>query len=429
MRMRKLLLTLAIIPALGFAPGVKRAADAESDDTLVVDLQAAISQLRTSVQVTGTATLTTDFGVDYETYNTSETSSIDMIYGSIEEEDGTLTRAVRDLTAENSITYYEGENNTVWTDYLLHDNTVSSEEVDYYGISQTFARTYANPWDYIQPSDIGEDLSLDTEKAHLIVSDYFGYDFSFTAASVTFNTDALIDSVSFTATPKPGIQYAGSTLVDVTQYLEVELSFTYPETSLTHLTPSTDTNGELAAAIEDLADATNYTVYVSSTELSSDIILWVTEGAAYLHSSANAPYLCTSDYFFLEIGNGYWAYRYNGSSWVLATTDFGASSLSITDFTPRISLIDAAVFDRVGSSDTYVLKAEAGAYSAPYLAFTEHVLGLADGEGASGAITLKDGKISSAIALYTLSSSVNVSYSDFGSTELPVWFTSDDLPS
>ena len=123
MRNTKILAALAAlvgtIPAFGFTGLSPRA---EAGQT--IDLAKAIDTLQSSARVTAKATLTTDYGTGFEGLNTTEDYSIDRIYGTIAE-DGSATRAVRDLAAANPITYYEGENHNVWTDYLLPDNTVA----------------------------------------------------------------------------------------------------------------------------------------------------------------------------------------------------------------------------------------------------------------------------------------------------------------
>ncbi len=424
MRNTKILAALAAlvgtIPAFGFT-GLSPRAEASQ----TIDLAKAIDTLQSSARVTAQATLTTDYGTGFEGLNTTEDYSIDRIYGTIAGEDGSATRAVRDLAAANPITYYEGENHNVWTDYLLPNNTVASREVLILNMPQAFSRLYANPWDFITERDIADDATLAPQKASLLLTDYLGVDFAVSEAAITFSGEGLIQDIDFTCPEKPGQVSVGfSGTFDIVQTLDVTMTFAYDSAPLTHLTPATDTNEDLAEALTSIGS--NYTVMFNSTYLAKPVRYYVVGNmGALLHFDAAAKRLVEGDIFlngdFTQADPILTPYVYQDGVWAQQGT------AQLEDYFPALSQLSAAVFDQVGTTGTYALKGVATTYCGDYLNPSASLTGVTPNTSVVGSVTIADGHVVSTATAQELGSSVTASYADYGTTEFPAWFSTEDL--
>lgn len=416
---------LSSFPLYGFTAPVARAQ--------TIDVSKVLDALRSTVRVSGNAEVYTDYG-EYTQLSNTEEYSIDTIYGFIENEGGTKTYAAVDMSLDNPRTYYEGTNHNVWTDYLMPDNTVSSEEVKFYGMPQTFARTYPNPWDYIISSDILDDSTLNPEKANLILSDYFGLDFAVESADLSFSNDGLLSGLEITCLVKPGVIGSTNVSYNVEQTCTASLEFSYPETELSHLSPRTTSNPELETAM-DLGK--NYTSYITGSNFVTGAVLYyvadytstqvegTTMPIAYLHMNAWANHPVAGDYFFADIYNEgtYAAFAFDGKEW---KNDASLSNVTAKAFAPRIGEVSASLFDRI-STDTYVLDNAAATYSASYLGLPTTFSAMGDDEGVSGQIILKDGKVYASNTTYELGYNVQLGFSDYGSTVMPAWLDLSEI--
>lgn len=410
-----------VLPLTGFTVQTKEANQAAP----AVNAASVISALRNKVRVQASATVYTDFGVENSQLNSESKSTFDRLYGSIDD-NGKETPAVVDMSLANPITYYEGANHNVWTDYLMPDNTVEEQEVFFYGMPQTFARTYTNPWEYINARDLDtENLTLDSAKASLILEDYLGLDFAVESAELTF-TDGALSHLEIESFPKAGIKAVGTASYDITENVTASFDFTYPDTVLSHLTARDENNTDLATALAGFG--TNYTAYVLSDTLAKAATFYVTEGSVYFHTDAYANHVTDGDYYFLAMGSTYTVYKYSETTkdWANANIDFGAAAApSFYAFAPRLSEVSADLFNKV-NDETYSLDQTAATYTASYLGLQSAYTGLDENSGVSGSVTLKDGKVYSAQSTYELGYTTYVGYSDYGTTELPAWFSVTD---
>ena len=412
---------LAAVPAFGFASS-KAPLEATH-----IDIVEAIKALRGSARVAGDALLHTEYeDPAYAVLSYDAEYYFDRVYGTIDDGNGKTTKAVRDMAASNPVTYYKGENNNVWTDYLMPDNTVQAKEVYTYNMPQAYDRVYTNPWDYISERDISDDLTLAPQKATLLLNDYMGLDFAVNEATVSFNSEGLISRVDFDVFDKPGqvtVGFEGTT--DITQSLEVSFTFDYTVDPLTHLPASTDSNPELREALGNMGN--NYTAYFTGSQLGHDIVFYVTEGAILLHNNPFTNHLLAGDMLYVvssgTAGSTYTPFTYDGSKWVSGGTTLN----SLDNVLPRFSQVSDAIFDKVGNSDTYALKPEATTYSAGYLSLPDSLTYATQATGTVGSVTVRDGHVAKAVAAYELGATCTGSFSDYGTTQLPAWFDIEEL--
>ncbi len=433
--MKKKFLLLALLTAATVASGTnlttnatletKKANEAETlSDS--IDKDAIIDNMRGNLTVTAeiTETITYD-DEDYDYLNSTSTSSIYRDYGYIVEDDGSLTEAVRYI--EDGITYFKGDDNCAYYEILKADNTVTTTEVTSSGMSVAYEKNYRNPWKYIDTDDIDDDLYLDTAKASLILECYFGVSRGIVSAKLNVNSDNQVTSIDYSVADIPsGYTDSDDETAIVLSQMTASVTYTYGDTDLRHLTPSTNANTELVEAVANLGS--NYTIAMTSSSLSSGAVAYVTEDYIYLHLDSNQKTAVTGDYLLRNATTNYYQlYYYSGSSW--ASQGYISKSSAPSIYLPGLFLdtLSTALFEET-STGVYALLPDAVSLGA-----TELVMPLISGFddlGVAGYVKVEDGYVTALGASFDYYSYVltfTTSISDYGTTTLPGYINTSKL--
>lgn len=392
-----------------------------------VDKDAIITNMRGNLTVYSEITETITYDDEAYSYlNTTTTTSINRDYGYIEEDDGSLTEAVRYI--DEGITYFKGNDNCAYYEILRANNTVTTTEVTASGMSVAYEKNYRNPWKYITTDDIDDDLNLDISKASLILECYFGVSRGVTSAKLNVNSNNQITSIEYEIADIPnGYTNSDEEIGTMLSEMTATVSYTYGQAVLKHLTPSTNENTSLVEAVNNLGS--NYTIAISSSSISSSAAAYVTEEAIFLHLDTSVKAAASGDYLFLPMGGGvaYTVYQYNGTSWTRYSTVQAAQANSI--YLPGLFLgsINTALFEET-SDGVYALLTDAVS-----LGSTELIMPLLsgfDGLGVAGYVKVSDGHVSTlgaTFSFYGYNLTFTTSITDYGTTTLPGYINISNL--
>lgn len=419
------LTAFALILATGLAPeaktflgqnGVKRADAAEIQD-LLTGLQQGFS-------VSGRAVETLTYPEGYSQYDTSTTTTFARDYGTLLDDHGEEHNAIRIQEGDRFVLYYEGEDRSAYQEVLLPDNTVGTIKYGSLGLDVLYSSQFANPFDYVDRTDIDAEYHLDKNKASFVLSTLTGIDWAVSSAQFVFE-DGNLEGLSFDLAEKPlGISDSNGSFLTITGTLEVEMSLSLLESQFGHLSPSTNENPELEEALDAL-DSNNFTVTFTSNGLQTRSRLFVTQEGLYFQQNASENGPRNGDILYVRMGGIYETYTIkNGlpdpDSYSLSTTS------PINTYLGGLSTIAPELFQKK-EDNLYRLGEDAIAYGAP--ALVPSTYSMAENSGVEGYITLKDGKIEDVVSV--LFSTANVTFvshfENHGTTSLPVWVDATSL--
>lgn len=416
-------LTLASLGLASFR-GANQVLEASDSAVAPSTQEMIISALRDLVTVDATATTVTTYDDPNCSYlDSTVTNNIRRDYGYIVEEDGSHTPAVRFIDGASSTTYYQGDDGYAYYDTLTADNEVVTNVVNSMGLPVTYDSdfTFINPWNFISADDIADDLSLDVHKASFLLQAYFGLERGIVSAKLVLNDDGLVDSIELSiADLFIGYPNSVGEIGTATASTTATIHYTYGETDLRHLTPSTASNPELDTAIANLGN--NYTMTLTSSMLASPCTFYVTEDYVFIHNVGNQlsignqdmvlEYDADNDYYFM------YEYNLTSQSWgrpqIVTSSNFKRLLPSI--FSEGIS---TSLFNEV-SDGVYALADDAAGLGATALMMPV-IQGL-DGTGLAGYVKVEDEHITSLSATfsyYTSNITFVTSITDYGTTEIP----------
>ena len=256
-----------------------------------------IDALISNVQVTASASTKLEYPSTYSYLNTSSYVEMKRDYSLIENEDGTTTPAVREYYFDEIVTYLQGKDGKALYEVFDTNNEVSTSPVIANNSYVTYSEYFANPFDFIDRSDIDEDLSLRTDKASLLLSYYLDIKVNVSSAKLVLNEKThLVDSLDITVKDNTyAIILQNMTQLTGTLSTDVSVKFNYDIAPITHLTPNTNKDETIANALTSLAN--NYTLILSSDALAKNVALYVTDENIYLHYDANSIGVTDGDIF------------------------------------------------------------------------------------------------------------------------------------
>ena len=379
-----------------------------------------LSLMKDGYGVQGNYTETLIYPEGYEFLDTSYSASFRRDYGHIVEE-GKSVPAVREYIGSRTEVYFRGENNGAYQEVLLPDNTVGTVAYGSLGMDILYADVFRNPFNYIEASDIGEDLSLDSQKASFLLETWAGIDRHVLSASFVLDGDEIIGMTFQIADKQMGIATdSGFANIVSTMDVVVEIDRNIPE--FDHLSPSTRENADLKTALEGFGS--NFTASFSSNGLEKESRLFVTEDAVYFQADSRSKGPKNDDRLYHTGAGGiYTVYRMENG----LPVQEGINRVSPVDqYLNGLFTISPALFeeDREG---LYLLIDEATAYGAS--AMIPSTFGMGSGNGVSGYVTLSDGKVQEAVGVIAGANNVTFrdSFSDYGTTSLPAWIDLDIL--
>ena len=227
-----------------------------------------------------------------------------------------------------------------------------------------FATNFANPWDYIEASDLllGDDgnFHLDTDKAEFLLEAY-GLTSTNMVEDAVVKTDYQdnLASIEFVLPTYDTSTYSRESSV------KIEYSDFGDATEIAHLKPFTNDNPDLEVALSCLSDATSFTYRKqyrdSFSELEpSDTTGYFTKDAIFFHQRAekfpNSFYVSGDDYDYLSKRNPA-DNKYYGFQYEILSEAFTPAMLSETqqlvkdtflDNGPSFYKLSAALFKKTG---------------------------------------------------------------------------------
>ena len=419
MNKKPIILALALggLLALPGATVVEAATSAEGP------VKTALAAFTGGYRASGSYTLYYDYpeGVSAVDYSTSDSFIRD--FGYLTEEDGSLTRAVRDITSTGSILHIEGEDGAAYTESLDRSNQVVSVREQEMLADILFSERYGDPISYVVPGDLSVieegTLLLNGTKAGYLLDAYFGLSFPCTGAELTLESLGRVTAIDFLSLPREG----GIDLTGTGSYLNIEttlsasVEFSYSVPALSHLEPLSYENPGLDAALEGMGD--NYTILATSNYATSDAIVYRTSSDTYVHLDAGRPYPVEGDLLYRERSGIYMCYVYDGSSFSMS----GGLVQSTADFLPDFETVMSEQY-REESEGTYVLDEAAVSFNSAVL-MPEALVSYFASDGLSAYVNLGvDGKVSTIGCSYGiagLETTVTTSYGNYGTTTLPDW--------
>ncbi len=405
------LLGLFSLPLFALAPQTLSAVNADEQ----VDYSAAF---RLPYNVTGTATLTTEYPAGLESLNTVVEYSVDRDYGQIEV-DGTVRDAVRDNSGASSTIHYEGLDGTSYHDTLNYLNVLESISDSALAMDVVFSSTYGDPWDYIDVFDFSG-TTLSSAKAEYLLERYFGLAFPVVSATVVPNEEypEFVDGIEFVCGLRPeGIEIDGNgNIINAESSLEVSLSFAFTSESFERLSPGSEDNPELEQAVAALGE--NYTAIVYESDLDISIAYYYVGDALYIHNDAIALYPVEGDVYIETMSETRdRSYTYTGGRWVS-----GGYSNTIASLLPKFSAIAPELFEKVSNS-TYALSSNAYGFISRDVVPEKY--GLSEIEPYYASCHIEGGVYSSmSLGYYDANFgpySITASYGEVGTTEMPLW--------
>lgn len=356
--------------------------------------------------------------------------------------------------------YFRGDDGTITRESLNERNTVDivtmADFDDTTGVYTPYAweDMYKNPWDYIRPSDITLDeegnLVLANDKANFLVDCYYGTATNWVGKCIVNMNEAgdAVASLSFEIPNQSTDRYVRRCTAEVT-YSAIGVE------SVKHLAPLTNSNPELAAALEKTKTMDNFTykkAFVESPFLEAygnepyHYTCYYTPQAAFYDyndedlSAANDTVAVSVDthyYANLESDGLYHVYCFglSGGEWSWSPVALSSSTLytipSFADLAPRWYQVSPALFTKTGEREytadpsvtpilgTYFDNQMAGCYSEALTTNTTEVV-----------ITLDEaGNISTVETGFTvqgLEQKLVFTISDIGTTSIPA---SADFPN
>ncbi len=349
----------------------------------------------------------------YSYLNSTTPININRDYKTIIEPNGNKTPAVRDNN--NFITYFRGENGQAISEVLTSDNQVVSKNYQYYGLDILYSDLFANPFEFIDTIDIGEDYSLTNSKASFIIEQFTGLNYAVKDAKFVVDSD-LAKSLLINTHDRQESIVTQNGFINVNYSLDIKIDFDYTIGNIEHLTPRKEADNVLKEAFNNNQ---NYTMTFESDSLTSDYIIYVTEEATLIHKGINDIGLNDGDEYYQKASeNSYIKYSYSSS-----TNKFSIKNMNVTkeEFLPNLSSVSPNILLK-SSENIYLFDKQAATYGLEKMILP--MFNVNSGSGNQGTLIIKDGHFSSLTAKFGDYNSLLITqnYSNYGTTSLPDWF-------
>ncbi|MDD7316294.1 MAG: hypothetical protein PUG55_02535 [Bacillales bacterium] len=349
----------------------------------------------------------------YSYLNSTTPININRDYKTIIEPNGNKTPAVRDNN--NFITYFRGENGQAISEVLTSDNQVVSKNYQYYGLDILYSDLFANPFEFIDTIDIGEDYSLTNSKASFIIEKFTGLNYAVKDAKFVIDSDVAKSLLINTYDRQEAIVTQNG-FIDVNYSLDIKIDFDYTIGNIEHLTPRKEADNVLKEAFNNNQ---NYTMTFESDSLTSDYIIYVTEEATLIHKGINDIGLNDGDEYYQKASeNSYIKYSYSSS-----TNKFSIKNMNVAkeEFLPNLSSVSPNILLK-SSDNIYLFDKQAATYGLEKMILP--MFSVNSGSGNQGTLIIKDGHFSSLTAQFGDYNSLLITqnYSNYGNTSLPDWF-------
>ena len=341
--------------------------------------------------------------------------SIDRDYDTIKENNGSLTPAIRENSDNAFTTYFRGEGGEAVSEFYTPKNEVVTFPLSINGNKILFNEYFANPFEYIDTTDIGDDYSLNPVKASFVVESYTGLQYAVSeakfvvegnkATALNLKLRERIDLVAESETSN----------ILIKSNAELNINFDYNIGEIKHLSPRKVADNDIKKAFSSLD---NYTLQVSTNISDSTVEAYVTNGDIFLHQGIGQIGLNNGDRYYKNIGGGYYdeyTYLSETNEFILSNFDTKKEQFvpNFNQFSPNILLKD--------SENVYEFDYAAAKYGLEAVILPG--FGTNNGLGLQGFVTLKNGKIDEINGSFNSSTpfSVNQKFINHGKTTMPSW--------
>ena len=367
--------------------------------------------INSNYHIEGDMVVSYSFPSNYANNNSSTSVSINRDYGKLIDNNVSY-KAVNEYANNTKTTYYESDDGLLVTDYYSYDNKTFTNEV-YPSMNILFEDVYSNPFEYIDVSDIGDDLSLSNQKASFILDTFFSTSCNVDSAKFVVENNS-ITGIEFNIDTKEGgfVTTSGVSNFDISY--KASLSLDFEGVNFVKLQPSNNDNPNLRTALNNLKD--NFTLILSSPSMTNSVAYYVTNQGILLKQNYNYYGLQVGDIFYKKNGTNYATYTYTPglvSNWVRG------SNVSYEAILPDFTKVSEKLFNQVSSSN-YALVDGAKTFLPDYFAPVSYSLG--EDNGIDGYIRL----VNNQVGLISMSHNYGVNivtYNeniiDLGSTSFP----------
>lgn len=375
-----------------------------------------LQDLMDGFHVSITGNIETVYPEGYEILNTNQNISIERDYKNIVEKDGTITPAVREQRGTNFTTLFRGENGETVYELLTKGNEVEAYPLLSGGNPIVFNDVYGNPFTYLEPSDIDENLVLDSAKASFVLKKLTGYSLAVQKAQFSVKNNEVKKLEVAIHNRVDGLQTANG-ILEVINCISLQISFVYGVDEITHLLPRKEADQALQEAF---LPSENYTMTFESNATEDNMIVYVTEEAILLHHQIHSFGYENGDIYYKKTAEDcYDKYVYQPSTHTFSLQDFDVKKRNIL---PDLSQVSPSILVQE-TKDSYRFDS----YAAPY-GIEDFILpayAISSGIGVTGVLRLHGNHFSSLHAYFDVNSfSITQNYYNYDMTTMPSWFDS-----
>lgn len=357
----------------------------------------------------------------YSFLSTTNTIDIDRDYKLIKEENNTFTPAIRENTDYNFTTYLRGEDGQAIREVLTADNKVTTTNLKINNQDVLFKEKFANPFDYIDEEDIGDDYSLDITKATILVENYTGYKYGVKSAKfvVEENVATSLDIEFFDRID--GLEVDDGFL-SINNSLELDIKFSYSLSDINHLSVRPEADETLKNAFNN--NNNNYTMTFSSDASTTNTIVYITSNAVFIHEGIDVIGASDNDVYYKKTGdNKYDKYVYKASKGKFTLSDFDVNE---NTFLPNLVTLSPNILVKE-SNDIYKFDNVSAMFGLEKMILPKYPI--ETGLGVKGSLILENGNFSILQATFNELSpfTITQNYYNHGSTTMPSWLDVESI--
>lgn len=354
---------------------------------------------------------------EYSYLNTINYIDIERDYKTLVEEDGTKTPIVREKSGSSFSTYLRGEDGQAIFEVLNSNNEVTALDYEIGQKQILYNEYFANPFEYIDSEDIGDDCTLDLAKASLIVENYTGLNYAVKSAKFVVE-DNVAKSLKIELHDKINGLITSSMSLSIKYSLNLSIDFAYDILNLEHLTPREISDDALKSAF---VDKDNFTMTFQSDATEETAIVYVTDNMIYVHNDIDAIGTKDGDVLYKKSSaDEYLKYVYSDSKNAFSLEDFNIKRSKIL---PTLENVSPNILLK-SSDNVYYFDKIASVNGLEKMILPSYAV--TSGNGIEGTLKLKDGEISSLYAKFNQNNPfyIQQNYFNYGKTTLPLWFDS-----
>lgn len=355
-----------------------------------------------------------DYPENYSTLSYKGSTSANIDYTSIHEEDGSITPAVRyNYDDGTTATYLENDEGYAVVEALNNKNEVVEIPYEISYLPVIYQEHFANPFMYVDHSDIDNNYNLDTTIASYIVKLISGMSVNVKSAKFILDENKNPTQLDLEISDRVDAIYNGNEFLSIVFSYDFSLMLNVDFNKVEHLKPGELADNEIKNAI---VEHQNYTFTTYSDSLTAESTVYVMEDQIYVHYGIDSVGAIPGDKLYVKNGDTYNRYAYKSNN----TFELMELNLTRDDIVPNLGNISPNIFKK-DSTNNYYLDTSAATLNAELFLFNE--FNVYPGEGLFASVILNNGNIASFRSVYHAINPIIISqnYFDYGTTSLPSW--------